>query len=325
MEVLHGKHADLSIDRPEMLCKIARALSSPVRIQIMQALGKRSMNVGELAELLDVPMSTTALAVKTLEEAGIITSEAQPGARGSMKLCSRKLDTIAVTLVPIDEVHTSILTLQMPIGGYSTADGIEPTCGLANENTYIGDMDNPASFYVPDRFGAQLIWFRQGALEYRFAFPEIDAMEIDWLEISFEACSEAPMYRDPWKSDIAVAINGRRLGIWTSPCDCGGRHGKLTPGWWSDLSTQYGFLKTWHVDHEGSYLENMRISDVCLCDLGLHDRGYISVRIEVPDDVENIGGINLFGEHFGDYEQPLVLRVGYHMRTGEDSTPNNLE
>lgn len=325
VENLQGKHVELSIDRPEPLCKIARALSSPVRIQIMQALGKRSMNVGELAELLDVPMSTTALAVKTLEEAGIITSEPQPGARGSMKLCSRKLDTIAVTLVPVSEMHTSILTLQMPIGGYSIADGITATCGLANENTYIGDMDNPTSFYVPDRFGAQLIWFRHGALEYRFAFPKIDAMEIDWLEISFEACSEAPMYRDPWKSDIAVSVNGKRIGVWTSPCDCGGRRGKLTPAWWSDLSTQYGFFKTWRVDADGSRLENVRISDVCLDDLCLHGQNYISVRIEVPEDAENVGGINLFGEHFGDYEQPLVLRVGYHMQSEPDNPPSNLE
>lgn len=29
-------------------------------------------------------------------------------------------------------------------------------------------------------------------------------MIIDRIELSFEACSEAPMYRDPWPSDIFV-------------------------------------------------------------------------------------------------------------------------
>lgn len=308
-----GKHVALTIDDPDSLCVIAHALSSPMRIRVMQELGRRSMSVGELAQALDAPMSSTANAVKVLEDAGIISSMAQPGVRGPLKLCSRKLDTLAIDLVPKEQMRTSTLTLQMPIGGYSVAEGIVPTCGLAGENTHIGEMDNPASFYSPERFGAQLLWFRQGALEYRFAFQDMKAMQVEWLEISFEACSEAPMYRDPWKSDIAVSVNGKRLGIWTSPCDCGGRHGKLTPEWWSDLSTQFGFLKTWLVDEDGSYLENARVSETTLGDLALSDQPYINVRIEVPADAENVGGLNLFGERFGDYAQALTLRVGYHM------------
>ena len=125
------------------------------------------------------------------------------------------------------------------------------------------------------------------------------------------------MYRDPWKSDIAVSVNGKRLGVWTSPCDCGGRRGRLTPAWWSELSTQYGFLKTWRVDRTGSYLENIHISDVNLDDLGLYEQDHISVRIGVPADAQNVGGINLFGECFGDFEQSIVMRIGYRMRALE--------
>lgn len=317
MTDIQGKHVNLSVDEPELLCQFAHALASPVRVKILQALGKRSMNVGELAQELDIPMSSAALAVKVLEEAGLVRSESQPGARGSMKICNRKVDTLSVDLVPREESGDSVLVMQMPIGGYSSADGIRPTCGLAGEQTYIGDMDNPNSFYMPARFGAQLIWFRQGALEYRFAFPYVRDIVYDWLEISFEACSEAPMYRDPWKSDIAVSVNGKRLGIWTCPCDCGGRRGKQTPDWWSELSTQFGFLKTWRVDSEGSYLENTRVGDVCMKDLALDAQGYISVVIEVPEDAEHVGGINLFGEHFGDYTQPIILRIGYHLRDNQ--------
>lgn len=321
MEEIQGKHAELSIERPEMLCKIAHALSSPVRLQIMQALERRNMNVGELSEKLGIPMSTTALAVKTLEEANLIISEMQPGARGSIKLCSRKLDTIAIKLSPEEETPVSLLTIQMPVGGYSVAEGIRRTCGLAGEKTIIAGMDNPSVFYSTERFGAQLIWFRQGALEYRFsyAFEQNEEIEIEWLELSFEACSEAPMYRDPWKSDIAVSVNGKRLGVWTCPCDCGGRRGKLTPNWWPDLSTQYGFLKTWRVTEDGSYLEDARISGVTIGDLQICQHEYVSVRIEIPADAENVGGINLFGEHFGDYQQPIVMKMGYHMKEKENS------
>ena len=324
VDEIQGKHVDLSIDKPEQLYRFAHALASPVRIRIMQALGSRSMNVGELSDTLDIPMSTTALAVKTLEEAGIITTETQPGARGSMKLCSRRLDTLSIQLEP-EEEESNVLAQAIPLGGYSQAEGIMPTCGLASREMIIGEMDVPGMFYSPERFHAQLLWFRQGALEYRFAFPHMDMMEIDWLEMSFEACSEAPMHRDPWKSDIAVSINGCQLGVWTCPCDCGGRQGKLTPGWWPALSTQFGFLKTWRVSRDGTTLDGVRLSGVTIGDLRLGEEPCIRVRIEVPPDAQNVGGINLFGEFFGDYPQAIVVRAGYRLKPSVPQTAKNLE
>ena len=58
---IEGKIAHLSVERPEKLTQIARALSSPLRIEVLKAISERSMNVGELAQKLDVPMSTMAL------------------------------------------------------------------------------------------------------------------------------------------------------------------------------------------------------------------------------------------------------------------------
>ena len=159
----------------------------------------------------------------------------------------------------------------------------------------------------------------------RTAFPHMDMMEIDWLEMSFEACSEAPMHRDPWKSDIAVSINGCQLGVWTCPCDCGGRRGRLTPGWWPALSTQFGFLKTWRVSREGTYLDGVRLSGVTIGDLQLGQEMFIRARIEVPADAQNVGGINLFGESFGDYPQAIVVRAGYHLKPNAQQTTKNLE
>lgn len=320
MDEIQGKHVDLSLARPDQLYRFSHALASPVRIRIMQALGSRSMSVGELSETLDIPMSTTALAVKTLEEAGLITTETQPGARGAMKLCSRRIDTMSVRLDPETETENNVLAMHIQLGGYSTAEGIAPTCGLAGLKNILGEMDNPAEFYSPTRFEAQLIWFRQGFLEYRFSFAQmhlLDAMEVEWLELSFEVCSEAPMYRDPWPSDISVSINDRLLGVWTCPCDCGGRSGRLTPGWWPALSTQFGFLKTWRVTEKGTYLDGARIGDVTVADLQLASRSYISARIGVEENAQNVGGINLFGEFFGDYPQAIMVRMGYRMRTEE--------
>ena len=312
MPEIMGKHAELSIERPKTLCRMAKALSSPVRLQVLEALERRSMSVGELARELDAPMSTTALAVRTLEDAGLIRTDTQPGTHGALKICNIKLDTITIHIWPEHrKMEAQPLSLSMPIGGYTLAEGIEPTCGLLLETHPLTPMDLPRLFYSPERFGAQLIWFRQGYLEYRFGETLLDGDNIEWIELSFEACSEAPMYRDPWPSDIFVDFNGVRLGVWTCPCDCGGRQGHLTPGWWGLTNTQYGFLKTWRIDRNGTTLDHVPISSVTIDDLNINNRPYASVRIGVDPASENVNGINLFGDKFGDHPQAINLRIGY--------------
>ena len=309
-----SKHFRLSIDDADHLCMVTRALANPVRMQILKLLGKKSMiSVNELAEAVDIPVSTAALAIRILEDAGLIYTESVPGQRGMLKLSTRKIDSLSIDLVPYEESKGSVLSMHLPVGGFSMVGNIKPTCGMADCNNTIGMDDNPRTFFMHDRFNAQLMWFREGFVEYHFSVLTIDDIEVDWMELSFEACSEAPMYRDPWKSDIRVSINERVLGTWTSPCDCGEHRGRLNPAWWSDLSTQHGFLKTWRVDANGSYLDNVPISGVTLADLALPAHESIKVRIEVPPDAEHVGGINLFGEQFGDFAQDIVLQVGYHM------------
>lgn len=309
------KHMHLTIEDPQRLCQVSRALSNPVRLQILRLLGKRSMqSVNDLADSMNMPVSTVALAIRILEEAGLIFTENTPGMRGTLKLSTRKIDSLGIDLLPYEEHAGSVLTMHMPVGCFSRAGHIKPTCGLAGANNIIGEDDNPRAFYHPDRFHAQLLWFRQGFVEYMFSILNINEIDIEWLELSFEACSEAPMYRDPWKSDICVSINGRVLGTWTSPCDCGEHRGMLNPTWWSDLSTQHGFLKTWRVDANGSYLDNLSISGITLADLALGVDDAVTIHIEVPADAENVGGINLFGEQFGDFPQDIMLRIGYRMK-----------
>lgn len=310
---IQGKNLEISISNKQDLCTIARALSNPVRVDILSLLSKKNMSVAELALALDVPMSTISLSVSVLEEAGLIAAELQPGKRGSMKLCSSRLDNVSIKLVRDEEVKVSTIVMEMPIGGFSSAEGIEKTCGIATKTGLVGEMDDEQTFYMPQRLNAQLIWFRQGMLEYRFSHTRMKSIVIDFVELSFEACSEAPLYRDPWKSDISVYINNVKLGEWTSPCDCGGRRGKFTPDWWSELSTQFGFLKTWRVTREGTYLDGAVISNITVDDLHLQSSPFIGVRIGLEKDAANSGGINLFGASFGDFPQGIVMRLGYHM------------
>ena len=306
-----SKHINLSLNEIERLCPVAKALSSPLRVRMLALLSSRSMNVNEIADALSMPVSTAALNVRQLEESGLIYTEIQPGIRGAMKLCSRRVDSVSMRLVPELQDGVSALTLSLPIGSYSSAQDIRPECGIVSEHAWIGESNAPRTFYHPDRFNAQMLWFESGELEYRFSLGEISPDQVESLEFTMEVSSNAPMYRDDFKSDIFVSVCGHELGVWTSPGDYGGRRGRFNPSWWSDTSSQYGLLKTWRIDEYGSTLDGTALSSVKLSDLHLDQQDYISLRIGVHADAQHVGGLNLFGEKFGDFAQGIVARIGY--------------
>ena len=127
-----------------------------------------------------------------------------------------------------------------------------------------------------------------------------------WIDCRFPMETGVPKhrgYREDWKSDITVWINGMDCGTWTCPGDFGARRGRLMPPDWPVGSTQYGVLKTWEVRKDGSYLNGECISDVTIDMLKVMEKPYIKVRIGNKKDAEYVGGFNLFGKHFGDYDQ----------------------
>ncbi|HHX62511.1 MAG TPA: helix-turn-helix domain-containing protein [Epulopiscium sp.] len=305
-----SKEIALGLDDKEQLTIVAKALSSEVRIEIIKLLNLMSLNVNEISERLEIPASTAALNVKVLEEAGLIHTELQPGTRGSMKLCSLKRGLIKIQLNSafIDINSTSFINI--PIGNYVDCK-VTPTCGLVNDKVYIGAEDDQRSFYKPEHTGAQLIWFHSGYLEYRFPNNDIQGKLVRSIEISMEICSEAPNYQNDWPSDITLWINDIECGMWTSPGDFGGRRGILNPPFWSDGSTQFGILKTWKVTSKGTFIDGKPVGQVKIQDLKLVEGDYASFRIGVKEDAENVGGMNIFGEKFGDHNQNIVIRLEY--------------
>lgn len=304
------KHMELDLTDPNKLQIVARALSSDLRLKILELLNERSMNVIELAQKLEVPISTVSNSIVILEEADLIRTERQTGVRGVMKLCSRKKDNIAIRLVMPNGHEIQSHYQMMPIGHY-TDISVTPVCGLLSDVRSIGEQDDVSSFYDQMRYDAQLLWFQQGYVEYRFSNRILKDNHLKCIEISFEACSEAPNYRMDWPSDISVFLNGVEIGTWLCPSDFGGRQGKFSPLWWDQSSTQYGILKRWRVDETGAYLDDVRISDVTLSDLGIMESPFIRLSIAVKKDAVHQGGINLFGEKFGDYNQAIMMRLDY--------------
>lgn len=302
-----GKSVELSLDNCTRIQPIAHALSTELRLNILCLIVNHGMSINEIARALEVPVSTVALNVQVLESAGLITCEQQPGIRGTLKLCSRRLDSISFQLWKKERHLIACQEYDMPVGCYSCAGGIQPTCGFASHDRNFAMDDSPAAFFHPAHFQADILWMREGYVEYNF--PAVEQPEnVEYLEFSFEACAEAPGYRNDWPSDISVSVNGVEVGVWRCPGDFGGHRGRLNPEWWPEPNTQYGMLTTWRIGNYGSMLDNEPISRVTLDDLGLHKTGYTTLRIGVAKSGECAGGLNLFGDRFGDYAQGIRMR-----------------
>lgn len=304
-----AKILELQADHEKELCLVGKALSSPTRIDIIKLITINSYNIGEIAEKLGIPASSAAMHVRVLESAGLINTEVQPGERGAMKLCSRKSDYITIRLVAEPQSYNETVREDMPIGAYTDCS-VTPTCGLASDTGNVGREDKPNFFYSAERVEAQLLWFSTGYVEYRFPAPEA-GRKIKQLSLSMEICSEAPNFREDWKSDITLWLNGVDCGTWTSPGDFGARRGRLTPDWWPDGNTQYGLLTTWSLSEDASRINGQVVSQTGLANIPLTDAPYLTVRIGNKPGARYQGGVNLFGAKFGDYPQDIVMSIVY--------------
>ncbi|HPF88420.1 MAG TPA: ArsR family transcriptional regulator [Candidatus Limiplasma sp.] len=305
-----AKILELNAEDEEKLCSVGTALSSPARIQILKLLYYNSYNVKEIAEKLHIPASTAALHIRTLEAADIINTKIQPGSRGSMKLCSRKHDFINIHLSGNDPNINKIKSISMPIGCYTDCL-TSPTCGLASSTKMIGYGDSPNDFYLPGRINAQILWTSSGYVEYKFPNFLSASIALKRLILSFEVCSEAPNYKENWCSDITVWMNGLDCGTWRSAGDYGARRGRLNPEWWGNGVTQYGKLMTLEVTPEGTLINSNPSSAVSLRDLHLSNETPIAIRIGNKPGAEHVGGFNIFGKQFGDFEQDIILSMIY--------------
>ena len=293
---------------------VTKALGSQTRLEILRFLSAHTCSVLEIAEALELPPSTANLHINVLEKAGLIQTNLRPATRGLQKVCARVFDRVVIQLPAEYELEETTVEVSMPIGAYADVH-IIPTCGLAGELGIIGHLDDPLTFYEPDRIYAQLLWFRRGYVEYRFPNRLPPNVVLDDIEVSFEVCSEAPLHHADWPSDITVWIGNLEIGTWTSPADFGGERGALTPAWWDSQNSQYGLLKVWRVANNGSFVDGIQVSKVTLQHLSMRPGEPIPLRIGIKDGAANIGGINLFGSKFGNYPQDIVLRQHYKRAT----------
>ncbi len=313
--IVREKFLEYNLSIPEhkaAINAVGKALSSPVRIDILNLIKMTPLSLQEISKALDLPLSSTAMHIKCLEDAHLIITENQPGIHGSMRVCM--CNFLSFHLESFDtEIDTigNTLLLDMPIGNYSDCQ-VEPTCGLASTEGIIDSYDNPGAFYSVERQKAQLIWFNNGFIEYRFPNKANVPAAIQELSFSLELCSEAPGYSEIWPSDITFFINQAEVGTYTSPGDFGIRRGKLTPSCWPSGRTQYGLLTVVSLRPDGGYINGTLVNpQISLHLIHLEEQPYISFKIQIKENAKNKGGINIFGEKYGDYPQGICLRITY--------------
>ena len=287
-----------------------KALGSEIRLQILNILLENNqMSMNQLASELNISNGALTGHIKKLEECGLISTSNESAVHGNQKICSIIQDRIIVDISkPID--YTNVFSTQIKVGQFSQHD-VCPTCGIATSESVIGEFDDVRYFDHPDHFNADIMCFSKGYVEY--AIPNLIPVnqKITQLSISMEISSEAPGIDNNWPSDISFYINDTLLGVWTSPGDYGEVRGMLTPDWWPSNWNQYGMLKLLVINHRGTYIDGLKISDVTTNTLKLDFTSNIRFRLAVEEDAAHVGGLTLFGKSFGNYSQDIQVNINY--------------
>jgi predicted transcriptional regulator len=288
--------------------KALKGLASEVRLKILEILRKGERNVNEIKDEMGLPQSTIATNIMMLEEARLIETRNLKAAKGTQKICSSLYDEFIIQFTEPSESKDAI-EVEMPIGLFIEYN-VSPPCGMCSTEKIIGFLDTPASFLEPERVKAGLLWFEKGHVVYQFPNNALyQEKPVRKLEVTAELSSETPGTNPHWRSDITLWVNGVEIGTWISPGDFGDKRGTYTPEWWKLEGSQYGLNKVWTVTDSGSSIDGVSVSDVAISDLKLSEHHSIKVKIGIKDDAQNVGGMNIFGRGFGNYDQDIVLRL----------------
>lgn len=288
--------------------KALKSLASEVRLKILELLRQGEKNVNEITQEIGLPQSTIATNIMILEDARLIETKNVKAQKGTQKICSAVYDEFIVEFTEPKQADDSI-EVEMPIGLFIEYK-VSPPCGMCSTEKIIGFLDSAASFLEPERVKAGLLWFEKGYIVYQFPNNALyQNKPVRRLEVTAELSSEAPGTNPQWRSDITMWINGVEIGTWMSPGDYGDKRGVFTPQWWKLEGSQYGLKKVWGVTENGSSIDGVPVSGVTLSDLNLPDHHSIKVKIGIKDDAQNVGGMNIFGRGFGNYDENIILRL----------------
>lgn len=287
-----------------------KAMASDVRIDIIRLLLKNEgMNMNELASRLKISNGALTTHIRKLETSGIIAIANETGGHGNGKKYTVNFEKVLIDF-EATEPASDVYEAEIKTGHFCDFE-VYPTCGLANQDRLIGEVDDPRYFAHSDRVTADILWFTKGYIEYIIPnFIPVNC-KIDQILISAELSSEAPNSNPNWPSDIYFSINRNFVGMWVSPGDFGDTKGVFSPDWWFNNWNQYGILKTLVINSGGSFIDGIRVSDITIDQLELDYKSTIKLRLEVPECAKNVGGLTIYGQNYGNYNQGIQVKLRY--------------
>lgn len=290
---------------------VYKALASETRLTILNHLADTPSTISELAQHMSISKAILSRHIKILEEANLIhLSKAYASSDNRKKVYTLRIDEANIIFPKKIYLPFKKSVSEIKLGYFSDFSVI-PSCGLVSKDRIIGKLDDPRVFVSNDRIDASLLWFTDGYVEYRIPNTLEPGQKLVMLELSLELASEFPISNNTWPSDISFSINNIPVGTWESPGNYSDVRGKLTPLWWNENYSQYGLLKHLRITNEDTGIDGEKISDTTLSQLNLENSPFITLRIGIDRDAEHKGGLTIFGEHFGNHPQNILLTLFY--------------
>jgi len=81
------------------VANVAMALSSPTRIQILNFIKEKEVDMQEVAEFIKQSKANASAQMRILEDAGLVKTSYKPGVRGVKKVCSTNVREVKLILV----------------------------------------------------------------------------------------------------------------------------------------------------------------------------------------------------------------------------------
>ncbi len=288
--------------------KIGKAISHPIRTKILAQLNDYPKTVTELAKLNKISVKNVLFHLDVLLDSGLVVKKFLPSKKEGVSIYHDYFRGVSLSYDEPSQKDIKTYSQEIEVGMYSEArfDGY---LRMATQNDTISvDQNDP---YNPVRKNASLIWTSGGMVTYSFGKYFYKKGKIESINFSFEICSEINGFRNDYKSDITLSVNGIKLGVFTSDGDFGDIPGKFNPSFWNRNYSQYGHLLVINITNDGTYINHKLVSNIKIKDLKIEEHSDLKLTIENEIGAKHYGGFNLFGKGFGNYDQDILLIVNY--------------
>lgn len=281
------------------ILKICNALGSKTRLDIINQISKKpNINLNELAEKLKLTNGALTSHIKMLSDLDIVNVNVISAKRGAQKLCSLNNSLFLINLIENQNLNNSYKE-NIPIG---LIDNFYTTnnCGLVSQHNIIGEINEVKYFSSTNRLNANLIWFSDGFLEYSIPNLINNNQNITQIQISFELSTAINSKNNT--SKLQVKLNDILICNFDIDKSQDIGKGLYSPEWWHCQS--FGKLFVIKINSNGTFLNNIKISNVIISDINIKPNEKIKLNI-----ISDNNGISIFGSNFGNYNQDIEVKV----------------